>query len=112
MSAKVNLLQLYCEKFKCPPEAFNRTILWRSVRPLARPLTHLAVLLKRDFFESDLELIEDIKKATSVKEVSQLIATHCNMHPTPNRLMTFLGIRVSKRRLKRLARQVFERANA
>jgi len=101
------MLSLVCEKFKCPPEAFEQTILRRSVSPLVWPLVRLMLRFRRDIYEFDLELIQDMKNATSFAEVSQIISSYCSMPRQRQAFKLILKARVSKRRLKNLAREIF-----
>jgi len=107
MSAKTNMLTLVCEKFKCAPEAFEQIMLRRSVSPLVWPLVSFALRFRRDIYEFDLELIEDMKKATSFVEVSQIISSYCSVPRQRRALKLVFQAHVSKRRLKNVAREVF-----
>ena len=107
MSPKTDMLALVCEKFKCPPEAFEQTLLRRSVSPLVWPIVCFVLHYRKELYEFDLELIEDLKKTTSFAEVSQTIASYCSV-PRPRHLFKLIfHVRVSKRRLKNLAREIF-----
>ena len=107
MSKQNDMLTLVCEKFKCGPEEFEHTLIRHSVSPLAWPVVHFMLRFRRDIYEFDLELIEDLKKTTSFAEVSQTIASYCSV-PRPRHLFKLIfHVRVSKRRLKNLAREIF-----
>jgi len=107
METKPNLLTLVCEKYKCPPEAFESTMLRRSVSPLAWPVVRLMVRHHREVYEFDLELIRELKNATSFAEASRIISSHCSMPQKRRAIKLLLLARVSKRRLKSIAREVF-----
>lgn len=107
MSSQRDLLTLVCERFNCPPEAFEQTMLQRSVSPVIWPLVRLIIRFRRDFYAFDLELIEDLKKATSFAEVSQIMASYCSLPRQRQVFKLILNARVSKRRLKNVARQLF-----
>jgi len=104
---KTDMLSLVCERFKCSPESFEQVIFRHSVSPLVWPMVRFTLRFRRDVYEFDLELIEDLKKATSFSEVSQIISNYCSV-PRRRRVMKLLfQARVSKRRLKNLARELF-----
>jgi hypothetical protein len=64
--------------------------------------------VRREAYEFDLELIEEMKNATTFEEVSQLISAYCSMPRQRRRALKLIfNARVSKRRLKNLAREVF-----
>ena len=107
MDPKTDMLTLVCEKFKCRPEAFEQTLLRRSVSPLIWPVVNFGLHFRRDAYEFDLELIEDLKKTTSFAEVSQIISSYCSMPRQRRFFKLIFQARVSKRRLKNLAREVF-----
>jgi len=107
MSKQNDMLTLVCEKFKCGPEEFEHTLIRHSVSPLAWPVVHFMLRFRRDIYEFDLELIEDLKKTTSFAEVSRIISSYCST-PRPRRHLKLVFLaRVSKRRLKNLARELF-----
>ena len=107
MDANADLLTLFCKRYKCPQEAFEKAILQRCVSPLVWPAVQIILLFRRDYFSFDLELIEDMKKATSFAQVNQLISSYCSTPRQRSFVKLFFHLRVSKRRLKQLAREIF-----
>ena len=104
---KATLSSLYCDKFKCPPTDFEKKVLWRCMHPLAVPLASGMWLVHRRHFQTDLTLIEGVKQATTYREVKDQISFACTPHRPLNYLRIIFNIRMSKRRLQRLARELF-----
>ena len=85
-------------------------MLRRSVSPLVWPVVCFLLRVQRESYEFDLELIEEMKNATTFEEVSQIISDYCSMPRQHRALKLIFKARISKRRLKSLAREVFNTA--
>jgi hypothetical protein len=75
--------------------------------PLAVPLARGLWLVHRQHFATDLVLIGDVKQATNYREVRDQIGFACTQHRPQNYLRIIFNIRMSKRRLQSLARELF-----
>ena len=107
MEGSNDLSQRFCAQFNCLPEAFEARVFWRCLYPAAIPAAALLWYVNRSFFQDDFELIEDVKHAKSYEETKNLISFAGTEHTRRNFFRVRLRIRVSKRRLQNLARDLF-----
>ena len=102
----------YCQRFQCPAEDYERDVLWRCMVPLRKPLARLVLLTNQGYFDSDIELITELKHATSFSQVREII----NCFSAPPVVESFarrrLKIRMSKAKLLSVANALFHQSAA
>ena len=101
--------ELYCTRNGCPPQAFRRRIFWRTLRWRAVPFAPL--LLLGEYFIADDELIDGCGRATRMQQICEEIQDH-PFHPRSRGwLRRHAKVRVSTRRLRRLAESYLAKSN-
>lgn len=106
----MNFKTAYCTAHACPPEHFGgrvfRAVLHRRVLPAAVVLR----MLNPDFFQADFELIRAAGEATNSNQLEEYLQEYrldsCHLHWARRRGF----LRVSTRRLRRLARSAWAKA--
>src|ERR1043165_1650951 len=58
----------FCERFGCPPEAFERRVFWRCLYRRSLPLSLVVYLVNRNYFALDLQTIKQLGVARSLQE--------------------------------------------
>jgi hypothetical protein len=106
--ARLPFKTLFCEKFKCPPEAFEerafRTFLYWHARLLAPVIR----IIKPDFFLEDFNFIRYLGDALDVRQAKVDVLDFKDTDRKNWRLLhTSFRIRVSHRKARRLAFQLF-----
>ena len=100
--------QLYCAQTGCAPHKFRQRIFWRTLHWHAVPLAPL--LLISDYFESDRDLIDACSHATHMQQIHEEIRDH-PVNPHHGRwLHRYARVRISTRRLRRLAARYLAKA--
>lgn len=107
MNPTYNFKTAFCTRFEYPQENFEKRVFWNAMHPEARPMALLIRWLRPNFFASDLDCIRSIATAESRQEVRAIIAS-LQYDPTFNRgfIRGFLRVRISGRRLSRIAARV------
>jgi hypothetical protein len=98
-----SFMQKYCQKHQCPPEDFAVRVLWHCIHRYRRPLAWLIWLYHADFFQSDLELIEHVKDATTCAKIRDTVKFFSKQPSTSNFLRRVLKVRLSRSQLLKLA---------
>lgn len=98
------LRELAAAKLGCRPEEFDKVIFRRCLFPHARVFSWV---LPRTAFAADWLLIRDAAGAHSFREVIQTVNDHRYIHPEDETTMHALKIRISGRKLIRLAKEIF-----
>lgn len=102
----------YCTAHACPPEHFGRRVFLAALHGRALPAAWVLYLLKPGFFQADFELIRAAGEATDSRQLEEYLQEYRldshNLHWA--RRHAFL--RVSTRRLRRLARGAWEASKA
>ena len=93
----------YCQRHHFSPEDFTEKVLWECMRPLQRPIARLIWLCNEDFFKSDLELINQVKDATSYAKIRETIKFFSKEPASTNFVRRSLKIRISRSKLLGLA---------
>lgn len=102
------LRETFCQHHKCAPADFERKVFWRCLYRHAVPLASVLRALDPAFFEEDATMIRQVGFATDLREVdASLKDYHYVNHARRHWLRTGLRIRVSGRRVRHLAEQVF-----
>jgi hypothetical protein len=102
-----NFKTAFCARFECSQDNFEQRVFWKTMHPEARPVALLIRLLRPKFFQSDLDCIRNLAGADTKQEVRSLLnalqydpAFKCGF------FRGFLRVRISGRRLTRLAAKV------
>lgn len=95
------LLELYCARHGCTPRQGHRRIFWRTLHWHALPFVPLLLLSRH--FESDRGLIEDCARAIRMRQIFDAINDHAFQAQNSGWLRQHANLRVSTRRLRKLA---------
>ena len=93
--------ELYCARNGCPSRSFRRRVFWRTLHPHAVPVAPL--LLIGNYFESDRSLIDACARATCMEQIHEEIQIHPSNPHHGRWLHQHARLRISTRRLLRLA---------
>ena len=107
MNPLQNFKTAFCARFEYPPEKFEKRVLWNALPPEVKPLAFFIGRFRPDFFKNDLEFIRTLSTAET-KQEARLIINSLHYDPTFVRgfLRGFLRLRISRRRLTRIASEV------
>ena len=98
--------EVYCENYSCPPEHFGRQVFMKTLYPQARPLA-LFGGYRSARFARDRVLVDYCGTLRSFKEVEAEIKEYTQLGENRRFLRRTLRLRVSGRRLARLAAECF-----
>ena len=105
MKSKQNFQQLFCERFQCSTEAYQKKIFWMCLHHRAFPLAGLVYLLHRGFFTKDFDLIGQLGVTESQREFQQEIEDYSyHIKAYGNLLQRGFRVRLSGKRLMRLSK--------
>ncbi|OIQ98014.1 hypothetical protein GALL_199350 [mine drainage metagenome] len=93
--------ELYCSRHGCPLRAFRRRIFWQLLPWHALPLAPVLVL--GDYFAPDYSLIDACARATGMGGIYEAIRDYPNSCRNLGWLRRRARVRISTRRLYRLA---------
>ena len=99
---------LYCERFACSIQQFERQFLSRSLHRHARPFARLISRLSPAFFHEDCGFIRDLASASSHGEVvMELNRFYGRNVRDDNWFRKTFSLRISGKRVLRLSRKLF-----
>lgn len=104
-----NLEERYCAAHKCTAEQFLETAFWECLHRRAVPLAHLMMALNSGYFAADRELIASIAKARTLAQVDEELMAFSFDLRSVTWLRTGLNIRISGKRVIRLAGRYLEK---
>jgi hypothetical protein len=98
--------EIYCQRHRLPPEDYEQALFRQSLYGHAR-LTRgvLRLLLGRDYFRADLELIRHVADLSDWRHYRQEAAEYHRHHLNRGFARRVLRLRVSAGRLGRIIRQ-------
>jgi len=103
-----DLKSLFCERFDCPPAAYEKRALRKCLYLHARIISPFLNLLNTDYFERDRVFIDYFGKAKDLTEVAaEVAALHYQDLTEPRFARKALRIRLSARKASKLARRLF-----
>src|ERR1051325_5317788 len=107
MNSHYNFRTAYCARFEYPQDSFAKAVFWNAMQPEVKPVAFLINCLGPKFFHSDLDCIRSVATAESRQEVRSIVNS-LQYDPTFNQgfVRGVLGVRISGRRLTRLANRV------
>jgi len=107
MISPYNFKTAFCARFEYPLENFEKRVFWNAMHPEIKPLAFLINFLRPGFFRSDLDCIRSVAAAETKEEV-RAIVNSLQFDPTFKQgfFRGLLGVRISGRRLTRLAGKV------
>jgi hypothetical protein len=107
MNTPENFKTAFCDRFDSPPENFEERVFWSAMHPEVKPMAFLIRCLWPKFFAPDLDCIRRLATAESKDEVRAIINSF-QYDPSFKRgfFRGFLRVRISGRRLTRLASRV------
>ncbi len=98
-----SFLMKYCQRQHCAPEDFAVRVLWHCMHRAQMPLARLIWLFNADFFLSDLDLINQVKDATTSAKVREIVKFFSKEPSYTNFWRRTLKIRISRSKLLKLA---------
>jgi hypothetical protein len=100
----------FCERFGCPPEAFERRVFWRCLYRRSLPLSLVVYLVNRNYFALDLQTIKQLGVARSLQEFRGELESFRYEYRMRGGLLRNLRVRVSGKRLMGVLREVLDGA--
>ena len=105
---------LYCRQSNCSPGQFERKILWKCLHhPLMTPAVRMIFQFRSHVFSLDTNLISLVSKTNNFNDFRNTVQAFDGfdrLHPDNNFFRRTLHLRISRRKLITLARQVFDQA--
>jgi hypothetical protein len=102
----------FCERFACPADQYEQQLFAHSLHRHAVPFARILAGLSPEFFREDLGFICDLASATSRSEVlTELNRFYGRNVRDQNWLRRTFSLRVSGKRVQRLARRLFSAAD-
>jgi hypothetical protein len=107
MNTPSNFKTAYCARFEYPHDNFEKRVFWSAMHPEIKPVALLINCVWPGFFRSDLDCIRSVATAETKQEV-RAIVNSLQYDPAFKRgfFRGFLRVRISGRRLTRLAARV------
>ena len=104
--------ELFCEHYHVAPADFARAMFWRCLHRRALPLVPFILLLNRQYFMADHDLVVSIGRLTNTGDLcDELEEFHC--HPLNQGFVrTRLKVRLSGARLCHVMAGVMRRAKS
>ncbi len=115
MSDEINLASApetfktaYCRCFGCAPGVFERRLFWRCLPLWAWPTALFFKLFHPSFFNADLEFLQSVGTCRGPSQaVNEANSLGCDPALNEGILRTPLGLRLSGRRLVRVAHEIW-----
>ena len=102
--------QAYCQRHGCSPAQFTEQVFWRCLPPLARlALPSLIAMFNPIYFSPDHELIQAAGRADNMSQIDHQIMEFQDDSRNDDWWRRRARVRISTRRLRRLAHQYFPR---
>ncbi len=106
--ATQQLQVLFCQRFRCPPSAYEARAFRRCLYLHAKLLAPLLQRLKPEVFAQDFRFIRHLGESTSLQEATVDLLNFRDVNlGRPSFWRTDLRIRVSGRKASRLAHDLF-----
>ncbi|MEK7674396.1 MAG: hypothetical protein AAB676_01005 [Verrucomicrobiota bacterium] len=92
--------QVFCEKYRCAPEGYDRKVFWRCLYRPTFPFACLLYLVYPDFFSEDFKVIRLVGNSTKFKEFkTEIDIFYHNIRHSGGWLKHDFRIRISGSRL-------------
>lgn len=101
------LQEIFCERFRCPPEEYEERFFWMCVRPNVIFLAKILWIFYRRIFYTDLEMLKQLGRTTSSRELRYELESFRHYHPPRGFIRRDLKVRVSGRRLLKIGSKLF-----
>ena len=107
MNSPYNFKTAFCARFEYRQEHFEKHVFWDAVHPAIKAVAFIIGFFRPSFFRSDLDCIRSIATAETKEEVRAIVSS-LRFDPNFNRgfFRGFLRVRVSGRRLTRIAGKI------
>jgi hypothetical protein len=103
-----NFKRLFCERFACSEQEYERKVFWKCVYRHALPLALVLRMADSTIFREDFDLMREVGHATCRKDViGELNRFYGRNVRDRSWLRKLLLIRVSGKRLLKLQRRIF-----
>ena len=107
----MNFCELYCDRFQCSPMEFDDDVFWRCLHPRARLWAHLIRMVNRNYFATDIELIESVGDLTDLDQMDSEVMLFRYHRPAKGFWRGKMRVRISGRRLLGLAKDLFTKTH-
>jgi hypothetical protein len=101
-----NFRDSFCERFNCPPEAYEKRVFWRCLYRRSLPLAAVVYALKPKFFELDFQTIRQLGVTRSSQEFRAELETFRYEYRMNGGFLRQLRLRISGKRMIALLRDV------
>jgi hypothetical protein len=102
-----NVRSAFCATHHCEPGEFIPLVFRLTLHRRALPFYRILQSLKKDYFQSDLNFLNEVGNVTNNSELVRAIKNYqVDCHRGPNYLHDHLRMRVSCRRLMKLCEKV------
>ena len=97
----------FCARFEYPQDKFEQRVFWNAMNPEIKLVAFFISCLRPSFFRSDLDCVRSLGTAETKQEVRAIVDS-LRFDPDFKRgfFRGFLRVRISGRRLNRLASKV------
>ena len=106
--------QIYCRQNNCSPDQFELKVFCRCLHhPLLTPAVWAIFQFRSQVFRLDTSLISLVSKTSNIEDFRNTVQAYDGfdrLHPDNNFFRRTLHLRISRRKLITLARQVFDQA--
>ncbi|MGC8743567.1 MAG: hypothetical protein ACP5T0_06795 [Verrucomicrobiia bacterium] len=101
------LQEIFCDYFKCPPEKYEERLFWLCVRPNVVFIAKILWIFYRRIFYGDLEMLRQLGRTSNTREIKYELESFRHYNPPRGFFRRDLKVRVSGRRLLRIASKLF-----
>jgi len=101
------LQEIFCEHFKCPPENFQDKLFWMCIKPNVSWIAKICWVFNRRMFASDLEMLRQLGRTYNTRQLRYELESFRHYHKPRGFLRRDLKVRVSGRRLLKIASRLF-----
>ncbi len=101
------LQEIFCENFKCPVEEYEERLFWMCLKPNVILPTRIIWIFHRNYFYNDIEMLRQLGRTSNTRELRYEIESFRHHNPPRGFIRRDLKIRVSGRRLLKIASRLF-----
>lgn len=112
MYAMSNLAEMLIQRHGLKPESVVDFVLWQSVPKRVEWLARFLYSLDRDWFADDVQMIQSVLQAGSVRDVQVEVSSYRYYHPPSGFFRGWLRVRASGQQLLTVAMDAFEAKTA
>ncbi len=98
--------EMFCERWGCSADAFERRVFWQCLHRRSLPLAALVYAFHRKYFELDLQTIRQLGVSRSPQEFRAELESFRYEYRSRGGFLRQIRVRVSGKRLITLLREV------